>query len=131
MTAHLTTAQARALGIETGKRGKYGNTKVSADGHKFDSKAEYLYWLKLKADLEAGLITRLENPHPKFMLQESFRYNGKTERAITYIADFMYEQDGKTFVVDVKGKRTPVYIMKRKLFLKRYGDKYEFVESAA
>ncbi len=130
MTAHLTAAQARALGIKSEPVSKFRNVTVTADGRKFDSKAEYAHYLKLKAELEAGDISRL-SLQPKFVLQESFRYQGKTERAITYIADFMYEQDGKTIVCDVKGKRTDVYKMKRKLFLKRYGDKYEFLEVAA
>lgn len=130
MTAHMTTAQARALGITTTSGSKFRNVTVTADGRKFDSKAEYTHYLKLKAELEAGEISRL-SLQPKFMLQESFKYQGKTERAITYIADFMYERDGKTIVEDVKGKKTDVYKMKRKLFLKRYGDKYEFSEVAA
>ena len=130
MSAHLTTAQARALGIETGKRSKYGNTKVLADGRKFDSKAEYLRYLLLKNEVEAGAISAL-SCQPRFVLQEGFKYQGKNERAITYIADFMYKRDGKTVIEDVKGRRTDVYLLKRKLFLKRYGDKYEFVEVAA
>lgn len=130
MTAHMTTAQARALGITTTAGSKFRNVKVTADGRKFDSKAEYAHYLKLRAELEAGDISRL-SLQPKFVLLESFKHAGKTERAITYIADFMYERDGRTIVEDVKGKRTDVYKMKRKLFLKRYGDKYEFSEVAA
>lgn len=43
------------------------------------------------------------------------------ERAVKYIADFVYQQDGKVVVEDVKGRRTPVYIIKRKLMLWRHG----------
>lgn len=48
------------------------------------------------------------------------------ERAITYRADFVYEQrsaDGSwNYVVeDVKGVRTPIYKLKRRLMLWRHG----------
>ena len=39
------------------------------------------------------------------------------ERECNYIADFVYEQDGKTIVEDTKGFRTPDYIIKKKLML--------------
>jgi hypothetical protein len=39
------------------------------------------------------------------------------ERECNYIADFVYEQDGKTIVEDTKGVRTPDYIIKKKLML--------------
>ena len=102
MTAHLSIAEARALGLQTEKRSKYGNTKVLADGKKFDSKAEYLRYLWLKDELKAGYISGLKC-QPSFMLQEPFKHAGKTERAITYKADFIYQRDGQTIVEDVKG----------------------------
>ena len=38
------------------------------------------------------------------------------ERAVKYIADFVYTgEDGKTVVEDTKGMKTPAYIIKRKL----------------
>ena len=39
------------------------------------------------------------------------------ERAVKYVADFVYEQDGATVVEDCKGMRTPDYVIKRKLML--------------
>lgn len=45
------------------------------------------------------------------------------ERACTYIADFMYEQDGKQVVEDTKSaitSRHAAYIIKRKLMLYLY-----------
>jgi len=37
-------------------------------------------------------------------------------------ADFVYEENGKTVVEDVKGVRTRDYILKRKLFKYNYPD---------
>lgn len=66
-------------------------------------------------------ITELQL-QPKFLLQDSFKYKDKVERKIYYIADFSYKKDGKLIVEDVKGKKTDVYKLKRKLFLYKYTD---------
>ena len=58
-----------------------------------------------------------------FELQPSFKYKGKTIRAIKYIADFVITYpDGKTEVVDTKGYRTKDYLLKRKMLLHKYPD---------
>ena len=38
-------------------------------------------------------------------------------RSCSYVADFVYEQNGETVVEDTKGFRTPDYILKRKMML--------------
>ena len=43
------------------------------------------------------------------------------ERAVYYVADFVYEEVGGTVVEDAKGMRTKDYIIKRKLMLERHG----------
>jgi hypothetical protein len=43
------------------------------------------------------------------------------EKAAFYVADFTYIRDGKIRVEDVKGVRTPTYILKRKLMWQVYG----------
>ena len=44
------------------------------------------------------------------------------ERPVDYIADFVYrDKDGNEVVEDVKGVRTRVYVIKRKLMLWRHG----------
>ena len=84
---------------------------------------------ELKLLEKAGEIKKLQL-QPRFTLQESFKYQGKTERKINYIADFLYEEkNGQAVVEDTKGFRTDVYKLKRKLFLKRYGDIFKFIES--
>ena len=44
----------------------------------------------------------------------------KGERAVKYIADFVYIENGKTIVEDAKGFKTEKYIIKRKLFKYKY-----------
>ena len=98
---------------------KYKNKKVQIDMYVFDSIAESKRYKELVLLQRAGKITELQL-QPKFLLQESFRKNGKTYRKIEYIADFMYEENGKIIVEDVKGTETEVFKLKHKLFEKKY-----------
>lgn len=99
---------------------KYGNKVVHADGHKFDSKAEEKYYQQLKWLKQAKQIKSFKL-QPRYLLQESFKKNGKTFRKIEYIADFeIHNLDGSIEVVDVKGVETEAFKIKRKLFEKLY-----------
>ena len=98
------------------KQNKYHNKKVIVDDIKFDSKKEARRYNELKLLEKAGIIKNLQR-QVKYELQPSFKYNGKTIRAINYIADFVYEKNGELIVEDVKGIRTDVYKLKKKLFL--------------
>lgn len=96
---------------------KYGNIKTRTfDGIKHDSRKEANRWCELKLLQRAGEISDLKR-QVKFELipkQEG-------ERACTYVADFVYIENGKKVVEDVKGKRTEVYKIKRKLMLWVHG----------
>ena len=108
---------------------KYNAKKTVVDGIKFDSKKEAKRYKELKALELVGKIDRLEL-QPRFLLQDGFRYEGKAIRKIEYVADFLY-RDLSTYelvVEDVKGVKTDVYKLKKKLFLKRYGDEYRLEE---
>lgn len=97
------------------KQNKYKNKHVEYHGIKFDSKKEGTYYLKLKAMEELGIIKDLKL-QVKFELQPSFKFNGKTIRAINYIADFTYyDENNKYHIVDTKGVRTEVYKIKKKM----------------
>ena len=98
---------------------KYNNKKVQVDMYVFDSIAESKRYKELKLLERAGEITEL-TLQPKFLLQEAFRKNGKIYKKIEYIGDFMYFQDGKYIVEDVKGIQTDVFKIKHKLFEKMY-----------
>lgn len=98
---------------------KYNNKKVQVDMYVFDSIAESKRYKELALLEKADKIQNLEL-QPHFLLQESFRKNGKTYRKIEYIADFKYIENGQVVVEDVKGKETEVFKLKRKLFEKKY-----------
>ena len=104
------------------RKSKYRAEKMELDGILFDSKKEAERYSELKMLERAKLITNLEL-QPKFLLQEKFEYNGKVIRKIEYIADFKYiDEKGNTVVEDVKGLKTDVYNIKKKLFLNKYMD---------
>ena len=97
------------------KQNKYKNKHVEYHGIKFDSKKEGTYYLKLKAMEELGIIKDLKL-QVKFELQPSFKFNGKTIRAINYIADFTYyDENNKYHIVDTKGVKTEIYKTKKKM----------------
>jgi hypothetical protein len=70
---------------------KYNNKKTQIDMYVFDSILESKRYKQLALLEKAGEIKELKL-QPRFLLQESFKKNGKTHRKIEYIADFMYCQ---------------------------------------
>ena len=100
---------------------KYRNKKVIVDEYIFDSIQESRRYKELKLLLKAGEISDLEL-QPRFLLQDSFKKNGRTFRKIEYVADFKYIENGKTIVEDVKGMQTDVFKLKHKIFEKVYPD---------
>ena len=115
------------------RRSKFGSVKTVIDGITFASKAEGKRYAELRLLEHAGKICNLVL-QPRFLLQPSFKFRGKTERAIEYVADFQYVagSDGNILyevVEDVKGFKTEAYKIKRKLFLFQYGGRFEFRES--
>lgn len=108
------------------KKSKYGNKKVMYDGIKFDSAKERNYYLKFKIMQDAGIIKDLEL-QKRFILQKGYTINGKKRREISYYADFCYvtTKDDKLHVIDIKGFKTDVYRLKKKLFENKYGIEIE------
>lgn len=94
---------------------KYNSSPAIIDGIRFDSKAEANYYACLKLAEKSGQISDLKI-HPKYVIWQS----GKEK--ITYVADFEYTENGKTVVEDVKGAITPIFRMKKKMFLAAYPD---------
>ena len=100
---------------------KYGNKKLEINGIVFDSKREARRWLELDALAKTGEIQDLQRQVP-FLLIPSQSVDGNVvERAVSYVADFVYKQNGKTVVEDSKGHKTKDYILKRKMMLFFYG----------
>ena len=108
---------------------KYNAKKTNVDGIKFDSIREAERYCELKLLEKAKEIRDLEL-QPRFLLQDKFKdKSGTTHRKIEYVADFMYiDKCGKTIVEDVKGVLTDVYKLKKKMFLKKYDNQYDFRE---
>ncbi|MFY2995884.1 DUF1064 domain-containing protein [Achromobacter xylosoxidans] len=103
------------------KTPKYRNQKTTLDGIAFDSKREATRYSQLRLLERAGQIRDL-SLQPKFTLVDSQRRaDGKAERPVVYIADFMYFEGDTCVVEDAKGMKTPEYIIKRKLMLSRHG----------
>lgn len=100
---------------------KYRNKRTTINGITFASKGEANRYQELKLLERAGEISNLKL-QPKFELQPKFRKNGKTHRAINYIADFQYVENGQTVVEDFKGFETKEFLIKKKLFEYKYDD---------
>ncbi len=111
------------------RRSKYGARKALIYGITFASLAEGARYVELKLLEQAGAIVGL-TCQPKHELLPSFRdAQGNYHRAIYYVADFQYSENGKVVIEDVKGGRatqTAVFKIKMKLFLYKYSRLYEF-----
>lgn len=126
----LSKKEARALGLAP-KASKYNNDKPSyydpdlKQKLKFDSKKELEYYLLLKDRQKRGEIFNLQrqvtiNIQPRF-----YTPKGELVKEINYIADFcylvpVYDFDSnfmqyETHIIDVKGYKTDVYKLKKKL----------------
>ena len=109
-------------------RNKYHNKKVNVDGIVFDSVREAKRYRELKLLEKAGAIQDLKR-QVEYILIPALRepdtigkrggvIKGKViERKVSYIADFVYTENGETVVEDTKGFKTKEYIIKRKLLL--------------
>lgn len=100
-------------------KNKYKAKKAVVDGIVFDSRKEAKRYTELKKLEEKGIIRDL-SLQVQFELLPSFVIvidgKKKKRRPITYIADFVYYRDDEKVIEDVKGLRTPVYKIKKKLF---------------
>lgn len=103
---------------------KFGNIRMVIDNHTFASKREGARYTELKLLERAGKIHNLAL-QPRFELQRTFidGHTGEKYRSIVYVADFSYiDEVGHAVVEDVKGAKTDIYLLKKKLFLFRYPD---------
>lgn len=105
------------------KPSKYHNRKVDYRDPKtgetitFDSEKERDYYLLLKDRERRGEIRDIQR-QVSITIQPSFELpSGEKIRAITYKADFAYLdlEDGNTHIIDVKGYKTEIYKLKKKL----------------
>ena len=109
---------------------KYRAKTVNLDGEVFDSKKEARRFIELRRMECDGLISGLQR-QKKFVLipaqyeegtrgpRGGYKKGKLLEREVAYYADFVYfDEEKREFVIeDVKGVRTPEYVIKRKLLL--------------
>ena len=118
----ISAAQYQATLGKPQKKAKYGNVKVSFEGHTFDSKKELARYKFLKARQERGEISNLElqpafklkcGERPILLKSKGFP-NGRQAK---YVADFAYwcPVEEKRVIEDVKGFKTDVYRLKKSI----------------
>ncbi len=118
----LSVSQARKLGVVIpdlkDTPSKYRSHKTDLDGRTFQSKKEAARYHDLRLLESKGRITELK-------LQVPFVIAVNGVKITKYIADFTYIESGSTEVIveDVKGYRTPVYNLKKKMMLAVFGIK--------
>lgn len=98
----------------TWKGRKYGNRFVIVDDIRFDSAKEAKRYGELKLLEKAGTISGLK-------LQPKFDMHVNGVCVGYYKADFWYETPEGAVVEDVKGMRTPLYKLKKKIVEAEYG----------
>lgn len=105
------------------RKNKYNSSKTSIGCLTFDSKKEANYYEQLLMLKHAGIVKDIVL-QKDFTLQEAFtKENGERIRAIRYRCDFAVKYaDGHEEIIDVKGKRTKEYILKKKMLLEKYPD---------
>lgn len=109
-TGKVTTVNMAALApaAPPARKSKYGNKKVSTPEGTFDSKKEYERWCLLKRRQAAGEIQGLRRQVP-------FKLEVNGVLICRYRADHTYIEAGRLVVEDVKGMRTDLYKLKRRL----------------
>lgn len=106
-----------------GSYNKYHNNITKTfDGNVHDSRKEANRWSELLILEKAGLISDLKRQVKYELIPKQ-----DGERAVYYVADFEYIENGQKIVEDVKGYKEGlayrVFVIKRKLMLYVHGIK--------
>ena len=113
---------------------KYHNNKVKRDGYTFDSQKEYERYLYLKQLQRQGVISSL-TVHKKFQLTPTIYVDREGRKVSKWVKDkklwekessyycdfFYYDKDGRPVVEDVKGFKTDLYKLKKKIMADKHG----------
>jgi len=99
------------------RRNKFGNCPQTVDGIRFASKREARYYERLKIEKAAGLVVY-------WLRQVPIHMPGGTR----YVVDFLvFMPDGAVRYVDVKGRETAMFRVKRREIQHGYPIKIETV----
>ena len=94
---------------------KYHNQPTVVNNIRFDSKREARRYEELMLLLRAGEITDLRLQQNVTLIEGYKTPDGEVIRPEIYKADFAYtDKHGNRVLEDVKGKKTAVYLLKRK-----------------
>ena len=99
------------------RRGKYGNVITKVGGRAFHSKKEARRFQELKLLEQEGVIANLQ-------LQIPFKLRAWEQPICTYVADFVYTENGRPVIEDVKGMITGIFRLKWKLLQAQEKEKY-------
>jgi hypothetical protein len=109
MTTTISAEEYRALLAAEGQRAhKYGATPVRDEEGYFASTGERERWGELQTLARLGAIRDLRR-------QVRYPLRIADELVTTYVADFVYDEEGSTVVEDYKGFRTGEYRLKARL----------------
>ena len=105
---------------------KFNAKKVTIKGETFASLAEARRWRDLTWLQRCGVIKGLERQVKYILTPKQYDENHKLIlRESTYIADFVYQENGKLVVEDVKGYRKgdayQLFKLKQKIMFDKYG----------
>ena len=126
-------------------RPKYGNHKIKNAYGTYDSQLEWSRFLFLSNREKEGEITNLRRQREYLLIPAQYGTEIKhlktkdkevrvlLERSCSYVADFVYERNGKIVVEDCKGAKgiiTEAAKIKKKLLLWVHGIELRYVFSA-
>ena len=126
-------------------RAKYGNNKIKNAFGTYDSELEWSRFIFLSNRQKEGEISGLRRQVEYLLIPAQYgteiRHLKTTdkevrvllERPCSYIADFVYERNGKTIVEDCKGAKaiiTETAKIKKKLLLWVHGIELRYIFSA-
>lgn len=126
-------------------RPKYGNNKIKNAFGTYDSELEWSRYVFLSNRQKEGEISDLRRQVEYLLIPAQYGTEIKhlktkdkevrvlLERPCSYIADFVYERNGKTIVEDCKGAKaiiTETAKIKKKLLLWVHGIELRYIFSA-
>ncbi len=113
--ASMMIRKGKSVPLTNPKPSKYGAVMETCQGIRFQSKKEARYFRELQARVSLGVVRY-------FLRQVPFDLSG----GVKYRVDFMEVlKDGRIRYVDVKGFRTQMYVMKRRMVEATYPVKIE------
>lgn len=115
----MSVAQYLATNPRQDRHSKYGNLKTEYNGYVYMSKKEADYAQELDYNRKER---RIGKRVVSFTRQVPFQITVNGKKICKYLADFkVLYADGHEEIIDVKGVRTQMYSLKKKLVEAQYG----------